>query len=86
VIIQSSKASNHDNHSILFERWELCKTGKELLYLICMLLMSINLEDGILVIEDYNTMEVKEHGIDNMITVVLPFATGWPKQFMSFYR
>jgi len=82
VIIQLSKASNHEDDSILFKRWELedsmtvLQNGRRIIIPNLHVVAVNSFGDGIFVIEDYKTMEVKEHGIDNMITVVLPFATG----------
>jgi len=42
--------------------------------------------DPLLVIEDYSTIELTKADREAMITVVIPFAQGWPSKFMSSYH
>jgi len=92
AIIHSTKANNHDNDSILFERWELeidiqvQHNGKQKMF---PTLNVVNVDcfgyPIILFVEDYTTTELIDNNNKAMVTIVTPFSKGWPNTFMSSY-
>jgi len=86
-----TKANNHENDSILFERWELkimTKQQQSGTRVVHPILHVVNVDcfgDPILAIEDYTAMELTDNDCEAMITIVLPFTKGWPNKFMSSY-
>ena len=91
AIVHSTKPNNHENDSILFERWELENTVGELWNgkrNITPTYHVVNVDcfgDPILVVEDYTVSELTMNEEKSMVTVVLPFAKAWPNKFMSSY-
>jgi len=92
AIIQSTSSSNHENDSILFERWELeeslCyqKNGKKYIYPNLHIVDVDSFGDPILAVMDDSNIEHDHNNDSAMVTVVIPFAKSWPKKFMSAYR
>jgi len=89
--VHSTKPSNHDSNSILFERWELENVitelqngGRE----VTPNFHVVDIDcfgDPILAIEDYTIVELTQNKNKAMVTVVLPFTRAWPNKFMSSY-
>ena len=92
AIVHSTTTNNHDKDSILFERWQLEmsihveRNGKRTINPIFHVVDVDCFGDPILVIEDYNGIELNEADRESTITVVIPFTKGWPSKFMSSYR
>jgi len=91
AIIHSSDVNDHDNNSILFERWELentSSTQRNGKWSITANLHVVDVDtfgNPILVVEDYTIKDLQGNAEHQMITVVLPFAKAWPNKFMSFH-
>jgi len=92
AIVHSTIPSNHENDSILFERWELENTigvqrdGKRTVVPNLHVVDVDSFGDPILAVEDYTITELESNSERAMVTVVLPFAKAWPNKFMSSYR
>jgi len=92
AIIHSTKANNHENDNILFERWELeidiqvQHNGKQKMF---PTLNVVNVDcfgyPIILFVEDYTTTELIDNNNKAMVTIVTPFSKGWLDTFMSSY-
>jgi len=85
AIIQLTSSSNHENDSILFERWELeeslCyqKNGKKYIYPNLHVVDVDSFGDPILAVMDDSMIEHDHNNNSTMVTVMLPFAKAWPK-------
>jgi len=92
AIVHSTIPSNHENDSILFERWELENTigiqrdGKRTVIPNLHVVDVDSFGDPILAVEDYTITELESNSERAMVTVVLPFAKAWPNKFMSSYQ
>jgi len=84
AIVHSTIPSNHENDSILFERWELENTigiqrdGKRTVIPNLHVVDVDSFGDPILAVEDYTTTELESNSEHAMVTIVLPFAKAWP--------
>jgi len=92
AVVHSTKTSNHNNDSILFERWEMeysMKTQQNGERSISPMFHVVDVDtfgSPILAIEDYNISQLSTNTESAMVTVVIPFESAWPNKFMSSYR
>ena len=91
AVIHSTHWNDHENDSILFERWELENStsiqwnGSRIISPILHVVDVSTFGDPILAVEDYSKKELEIIADSGMITVVLPFIKAWPIKFMSSY-
>jgi len=84
AIVHSTKPNNHENDSILFERWELennvveLRNGKRNITPTYHVVDVDCFGDPILVVEDYKVSALNNNEEKAMVTVVLPFAKACP--------
>jgi len=92
AVVHSTKSSNHDNDSILFERWEMeysikiQQNGERNISPMFHVVDVDTFGSPILAIKDYNISQLSTNTESAMVTVVIPFETAWPNKFMSSYR
>jgi len=92
AIIHFSNVNDHENDSILFERWELENTsstqrnGKSSITANLHVVDVDTFGDPILVIKDYTIEELQSNDELQMVIVITPFAKAWPNKFMSGYQ
>jgi len=84
--------NDHENDSILFERWRLenstsfQRNGHRNVSPVFHVVDVSTFGDPILAIEDSGKRDQESNTESEMITVVLPFIKVWPIKFMSSYR
>jgi len=91
AIVHLTHSNDHQNDSILFERWQLensrsiqqngCRNLSPVLHVVDVSTFG----DPILSIEDFSKRDQEINTEFEMITVVLPFIKAWPIKFMSSY-
>ena len=79
AVIHSTLSNDHENDSILFERWELENSrsiqgnGSRIIFPVLHVVDVSTFGDPILTIEDYSKKELEIIAGSGMITIVLPF-------------
>ncbi len=92
AVVHSTKTNDHDDDSILFERWEMensIKTQQNSQRSVSPVFPVVDVDtfgSPILAIEDYKMSQLVTNTESAMVTVVIPFETAWPNKFMSSYR